>query len=54
MKEAERQSGTGIGLPLARYLAELHKGQLYLQTSNEDLNVFALTIPVHQEIEFNL
>jgi ligand-binding sensor domain-containing protein/signal transduction histidine kinase len=54
MKEAERQSGTGIGLPLARYLAELHKGQLYLQIRNEDLNVFALTIPVHQEIEFNL
>lgn len=54
MKEAEKQSGTGIGLPLSRYLAELHKGTLVLQSTVDNLNIFALTLPVHQEIEFNL
>jgi ligand-binding sensor domain-containing protein/signal transduction histidine kinase len=54
LKGAEKESGTGIGLPLARYLAELHKGKLNLQQSAEDLNTFILTIPLHQEIEFNI
>lgn len=54
MKEAEKQSGTGIGLPLSKYLAELHKGVLTLSTTEENMNVFALTLPIHQEIEFNI
>lgn len=54
IKETEKQSGTGIGLALARSLAELHKGKLYLKHPEGDLNVFALELPVHQEIEFNL
>jgi ligand-binding sensor domain-containing protein/signal transduction histidine kinase len=54
MKEAEKQSGTGIGLPLSRYLAELHKGSLTLQPSQDSLNVFVLMLPIHQDIEFNI
>jgi ligand-binding sensor domain-containing protein/signal transduction histidine kinase len=54
IKENGKQSGTGIGLALARSLAELHKGCLYLQEPTEKMNVFVLTLPVHQEIEFNL
>lgn len=54
IKETEKQSGTGIGLALARSLAELHKGKLYLEHPEGDMNVFALELPVHQEIEFNL
>jgi ligand-binding sensor domain-containing protein/signal transduction histidine kinase len=54
MKEAEQQPGTGIGLPLSRYLAQLHKGDLSLEASEDNLNVFLLTIPIHQDIEFNL
>ncbi|MDB5110129.1 MAG: signal transduction histidine kinase [Mucilaginibacter sp.] len=54
MKEAEKQSGTGIGLPLSRYLAELHKGTLILEPARENLNIFALTLPIHQDIEFNI
>jgi signal transduction histidine kinase len=54
IKETGKQSGTGIGLALARSLAELHKGALYLKDPDNDMNVFVLALPVHQEIEFNL
>lgn len=54
IKENGKQSGTGIGLALARSLAELHKGSLYLKEPAGSMNVFVLTLPVHQEIEFNL
>jgi signal transduction histidine kinase len=54
MKEAEKQSGTGIGLPLSRYLAELHKGSISLMPSEDNMNIFALVLPIHQDIEFNI
>ncbi|MBS1599077.1 MAG: response regulator [Bacteroidetes bacterium] len=54
MKETEKQAGTGIGLPLSRSLAESHKGILDLKKPENNLNVFQLTIPIHQDKEFNL
>ena len=42
------QPGTGIGLPLARSLTELHGGQLSIM-DDEQLNVFKLTLPIKQE-----
>ncbi|MDB5130590.1 MAG: hybrid sensor histidine kinase/response regulator [Mucilaginibacter sp.] len=54
MKEAEKHSGTGLGLPLSRYLAQLHKGTISLLPSEEGMNIFALILPIHQEIEFNI
>ncbi|MCW3091798.1 MAG: hybrid sensor histidine kinase/response regulator [Ferruginibacter sp.] len=53
LKETERQKGTGIGLALSRSLAELHKGVLDFKASN-GLNVFFLTIPIHQEALVNM
>jgi ligand-binding sensor domain-containing protein/signal transduction histidine kinase len=47
--KTEKQKGTGIGLALARSLAELHKGTLYLKESNNGLNVFLLHLPLQQE-----
>ncbi|NDV57424.1 two-component regulator propeller domain-containing protein [Bacteroides sp. 519] len=41
-------SGVGIGLSLARSLAILHKGQLYLDT-NHARNSFVLEIPLNRE-----
>jgi DNA-binding response OmpR family regulator len=41
-------SGTGIGLPLARSLSELHQGRLYLDPHSE-VNTFVLTLPLNQE-----
>lgn len=40
-------SGTGIGLALARALAELHEGTLRMQ-DHPQLNVFVLTLPVQK------
>lgn len=48
------KTGTGIGLPLARSLAELHNGSVILDSTDDELNTFVLTLPIHQEIEFNL
>jgi signal transduction histidine kinase/ligand-binding sensor domain-containing protein len=54
IKGFEKFPGTGIGLSLARSLATLHNGTIELQLTGENLNVFILTLPVHQEIEFDL
>jgi signal transduction histidine kinase len=54
LKETEKQKGAGIGLALSRSLAGMHKGTLVLADRGGDVNVFVLTIPVHQEIEFDL
>ena len=42
-------SGVGMGLPMARSLAELHHGTLYLDTSVPEMNVFILRLPLAQE-----
>ncbi len=54
INETEKQSGTGIGLPLSRSLTELHKGVLDLIKSEDGLNIFVLSLPIHQEKEFRL
>jgi DNA-binding response OmpR family regulator len=53
IKETEQQPGTGIGLSLSRSLAELHKGVLDLQKPINGLNVFKLTLPIHQDNEMS-
>ena len=40
--------GVGIGLPLARSLATLHKGRLYLDIEQPE-NTFVLIIPLNKE-----
>lgn len=41
--------GTGIGLPLARTLAELHGGRLFLERQSADYNTFVLELRTRQE-----
>ncbi len=40
--------GTGLGLPFARTLAELHNGELYIDENRKDVNSFVLVIPKEQ------
>ncbi|MFA5444531.1 MAG: two-component regulator propeller domain-containing protein [Bacteroidales bacterium] len=41
-------NGTGLGLPYARTLANLHKGSLVLDSAVKDENSFVLTLPLDQ------
>ena len=41
--------GTGLGLPYARTLANMHNGKLYLDTDIQGMNSFVLELPVRQE-----
>lgn len=41
--------GTGIGLSFAKTLTEMHQGRLEYIASNTNLNIFELTLPLHQE-----
>lgn len=54
IKETEKETGTGIGLPLSRSLTLLHKGTLELKPTNENCNIFLLSLPIHQEKELDL
>lgn len=47
-RKEKSRNGVGIGLSLARSLASLHKGSIYLDT-NQEGNVFVLTIPLNKE-----
>jgi len=46
--------GTGLGLPFARTLAELHDGRLYLDDSRRDVNSFVLEIPKEQASQVSI
>ncbi len=47
IKETSKQKGNGIGLTLARSLAELHGGRLQLGKPEHDMNRFILEIPLN-------
>ncbi|MET4082135.1 ligand-binding sensor domain-containing protein/signal transduction histidine kinase/DNA-binding response OmpR family regulator [Pedobacter sp. UYP30] len=49
-----KSSGTGIGLPLARFLTELHEGTLLLGTPENSMNTFELMLPIHHLQELDL
>lgn len=46
-KETPLSHGTGLGLPLARELAVMHGGQLTYNVTEDNTNVFVLSIPYH-------
>ncbi|RYY37491.1 MAG: histidine kinase [Sphingobacteriaceae bacterium] len=54
VKETEKKTGTGIGLSISRALTELHNGRLEICEPANGFNIFVITLPIHQLIEFNL
>ncbi|MCE7073029.1 response regulator [Dyadobacter sp. CY327] len=54
VEASQKQEGTGIGLPLSRSLAELHKGSLELKHRDTLSNTFLLSLPIHQDYEMDL
>ncbi|MFT4023540.1 MAG: two-component regulator propeller domain-containing protein [Flavihumibacter sp.] len=50
LKDSHRQKGTGVGLSLARSLAELLHGQLLLAEPVHNMNRFLLIVPLEQKI----
>lgn len=51
IKETSDKPGTGIGLALARQLAEMHTGTLTLCPAEDEMNVFELTLPLNPGIK---
>jgi len=49
---ARRETGTGLGLPIARWIAEAHKGTLVLETSGPNGSTFCASLP-HQPPPIN-
>ena len=46
LKGNGKEKGTGIGLALARSLAELHEGRIYVDNSADGYNNFIFTLPL--------
>jgi ligand-binding sensor domain-containing protein/signal transduction histidine kinase len=51
LKETVKQKGTGIGLALARSLAELHQGSIAMKDPEEGMNVFEIKLPYQPAVE---
>jgi signal transduction histidine kinase len=46
---ARRGEGAGLGLPIARWIAEAHRGTLTLERTGPDGTIFCLTLPTRAE-----
>ena len=54
LNETIHQEGSGIGLALARSLADFHQGTLSCTQTEDGLNCFTFTLPSHQSQEKTL
>jgi ligand-binding sensor domain-containing protein/signal transduction histidine kinase/DNA-binding response OmpR family regulator len=48
------KNGSGLGLPLARSLAQLHEGELFLDSLDTEANTFVVVLPLSQKTAIRL
>src|SRR5262249_28696494 len=49
LDSARRSAGVGLGLPIARWIAEAHGGTLELETSSAEGSTFRIVLPLARE-----
>ena len=49
-RTASSGSGAGLGLPIARWIAEVHGGALWLESSGADGSVFVAALPLRRDV----
>jgi signal transduction histidine kinase len=52
--EQRKATGTGLGLPIARALVEMHGGKIWLESEAGKGSVFSFTLPAQQPHKFDL
>lgn len=49
-----RDAGTGLGLAIARRLVELHRGKIWVESTEGNGSIFSLLLPTTEPISLNL
>jgi signal transduction histidine kinase len=49
---SRRATGTGLGLPIARWIAQAHGGTLLLETSGPQGSTFSVSLPVVDRVDY--
>ena len=52
--ERQKARGTGLGLPIAKTLVELHGGKIWLESEAGKGSIFSFTLPAEQPAKLNL
>jgi PAS domain S-box-containing protein len=52
--EQRKATGTGLGLPIAKALVEMHGGKIWLESKVGKGSIFSFTLPAEQPLKFDL
>jgi signal transduction histidine kinase len=52
--EQPKANGTGLGLPIAKALVEMHGGRIWLENQAGQGSIFSFTLPVEQPLKLDL
>ena len=52
--EQRKAMGTGLGLPIAKALVEMHGGKIWLESEAGRGSIFSFTLPAEQPLKFDL